>query len=182
MPSGRKIFALRASARRISGSEFTSWPTPCSQDGPKGGPSQGADRLPGAAATAGWQTPTCPSKSPNGKQAGNNRYVTSCTKALVLPRATPTTRDWKDGGFQPNVPENCLLGRQAWAADGPDRIGSNAGTKNEDSIGAPLSPEHSRWLMGLPREWSSCAPTATRSTRKPRQRSSAHTSTSSVEA
>lgn len=28
------------------------WPTPCSQDGPKGGPSQGADRLPGASGLA----------------------------------------------------------------------------------------------------------------------------------
>ena len=34
-------------------------PTPCTQDGPNGGPSQGADRLPGAAAVlAGWPTPT----------------------------------------------------------------------------------------------------------------------------
>jgi hypothetical protein len=28
---------------------LTSWPTPCTQDGPKGGPAQGIDRLPGAA-------------------------------------------------------------------------------------------------------------------------------------
>ena len=35
------------------------WPTPCTQDGPNGGPSQGTDRLPGAAAVfAGWPTPT----------------------------------------------------------------------------------------------------------------------------
>jgi hypothetical protein len=29
---------------------------------------------------------------------------------------TPTTRDHKDGGFQPNVPENALLGRVVWQA------------------------------------------------------------------
>lgn len=29
---------------------LTGWPTPCAQDGPNGGPSQGTDRLPGAAA------------------------------------------------------------------------------------------------------------------------------------
>jgi len=34
-------------------SNLASWPTPCQQDGPKGGPSQGADRLPGMAAIAG---------------------------------------------------------------------------------------------------------------------------------
>jgi len=29
--------------------KLASWPTPCQQDGPKGGPGQGSDRLPGAA-------------------------------------------------------------------------------------------------------------------------------------
>ncbi|MFZ1007188.1 MAG: hypothetical protein WAN65_10145 [Candidatus Sulfotelmatobacter sp.] len=37
---------------------MTGWPTPCSQDGPNGGPNQGIDRLPGAAAMASWPTPT----------------------------------------------------------------------------------------------------------------------------
>lgn len=32
---------------------------------------------------------------------------------------TPTTRDWKDGGYQPNVPLNALLGRVAWLAGWP---------------------------------------------------------------
>ncbi len=27
---------------------------------------------------------------------------------------TPTTRDWKDGGYQANVPVNGLLGRMVW--------------------------------------------------------------------
>lgn len=34
------------------------WPTPCQQDGPKGGPNQGEDRLPTAAQVAGWPTAT----------------------------------------------------------------------------------------------------------------------------
>lgn len=33
---------------------LASWPTPCQQDGPKGGPAQGVDRLPGAAQLASW--------------------------------------------------------------------------------------------------------------------------------
>jgi len=37
--------------------EVASWPTPCQQDGPNGGPSQGIDRLPGAAGLAAWATP-----------------------------------------------------------------------------------------------------------------------------
>lgn len=38
--------------------QLSGWPTPCQQDGPNGGPGQGADRLPGAVALAGWVTPT----------------------------------------------------------------------------------------------------------------------------
>lgn len=54
------------------------------------------------------------------------------------------------------------------AASGPMPTGSTAST---ESIGQ-LDPDHSRWLMGLPREWADCAPTATRSTRKSRKPSS----------
>lgn len=55
--SGLLILAQRASAHRTSASGSTGWPTPCTQDGPNGGPAQGKDRLPGAAATSGWPTP-----------------------------------------------------------------------------------------------------------------------------
>jgi hypothetical protein len=54
-PCGHVYFRLAASGRRTSGSDCSGWPTPCQQDGAKGGPSQGADRLPGA--VSGWATP-----------------------------------------------------------------------------------------------------------------------------
>lgn len=46
---------------------------------------------------------------------------TSETETIGLEAAwpAPTTRDWKDGGFQPNVPLNSLLGRVAWLAGWP---------------------------------------------------------------
>jgi hypothetical protein len=35
---------------------------------------------------------------------------------------TPTTRDWKDGSYQPNVPENALLGRVVHQAGWPTPV------------------------------------------------------------
>ena len=75
-PSGVSLLQHVASARRTFDSDsigwlsviigefwelqvqLSGWPPPCQQDGPNGGPGQGSDRLPGAAALAGWVTPT----------------------------------------------------------------------------------------------------------------------------
>lgn len=49
---------------------------------------------------------------------------TSATETTGWP--TPTTRDWRDGGFQANVPINSLLGRVAWLAGWPTPTVGNA--------------------------------------------------------
>lgn len=176
MPSGPPICVLRGSARRISDSAFTGapWPTPCTQDGPHGGPDQGADRLPGAAALSGWPTPI------SNDATGSTHCYSRGAVALKLPGAalltgwpTPTTRDWKDGAADGTAPPNGLLGRVAWEAKGPARltadgrtlIGSDAGMGN----GGRLNPEHSRWLMGYPGAWDDCGATVMPSSRKSRR-------------
>jgi hypothetical protein len=140
------------------------WPTLCTQDGPNGGPSQGTDRLPGAAAVfAGWATPV--SQQANG------------TPEAFLRRKRESM---ERGGSSMGV---CLsdlnMQVQAWA-NGPMRLtargelltGSSAGMES----GGQLCPGHSRWLMGYPPEWDDCAVTAMPSSRKP-QRSSSKPST-----
>lgn len=153
-PSLQSVSLLRASGLRISDSGSGSWPTPCQQDGPNGGPNQGVDRLPGMASQASWPT--------------------------------TTTRDHKDGSQCDNVPLNALLGRVAWLVEPwstprankwgfPDAHGSHegplpglpaTGSPAATASGGQLNPSHSRWLMGYPKAWDDCAPSASTKSRK----------------
>jgi hypothetical protein len=87
------------------------WPTPCQQDGPKGGPSQGTDRLPAAAHLAGWATPT----TRDHKDSGD------LTNSMIR----------LDG-----KPRNDTLGRQTV---GLDQCGSSASTGKRGALNPAFS-------------------------------------------
>lgn len=190
-PAGRSISALRASARPTFASAFIlhGWPTPCAQDGPNGGPSQGPDRLPGAAAMAGWATPN----TVDAKGGGRNTMIESrqmqlCHASKLAGWPTPTSLSPAKNGNNEAGNSAGLVAIRKIALDmqidgafcirgrltdtGETQIGYCVETLPENQAGGPLNPAHSRWLMGLPVEWDDCAPTEMRSTRKSRPPSS----------
>ena len=151
-PFGTSFWLLRASVRRSSDNVHTGWPAPPASDY-KGG--------------VAWRA------------MGERRHGSNLKDfAMLAGWASPTCRDHKDGAEQPNVPINALLGRVVWLTNtpGPARltvsgemlIGSDAGMIS----GGQLNPEHSLWLMGIPKEWASCAVRAMQSLRKSRPRGS----------
>ena len=105
-----------------------------------------------------WPTPRANEgtgdKIPPGRQGG------LALKQAVHLWPTPTSRDHKDGSFCANVETNGLLGRTVW----------NGPSEQTEKPGA-LNPAFVSWLMGFPLEWDACAPTATPSSRKSRQKS-----------
>ena len=64
-----------------------------------------------------WVTPSGVSRFR--LRASVRRTSETAATGSASARLTPTTRDWKDGSFQPNVPLNSLLGRVAWLAGWP---------------------------------------------------------------
>jgi hypothetical protein len=200
-PSGLRICALRASARRTSDSDRGSWPTPAAQE-PGGTPEQFLARkqaLDGAcgvsltalslqALMAGWPTTNArdfkygPSETyaeRSGTRKGDS--LSNLASAVLAGWRSPNTVDAQRGS-RTGEGQVQLCHQVLTPPDGPARLtatgelltGSSAGTAS----GGQLNPALSRWLMGLPPEWDACGVMAMQSLPRPRKSSSKQPSTS----
>ena len=135
-------------------------------------------RLANVALVAGWNTPRATDGSNGGPNQAGGALPADAARAMpVSGWVTPSTRDWKDTpgmartGTNPDGSTRTRLDqlpRQAQlTAPGPTTTSSPAQTEKR----AALAPAFSLWLMRFPPEWESCAPLATRSSRKSRQSS-----------
>lgn len=168
-PLQRSISALQGSVHRTCASDSTSlpsdlmvapsspsvcvraWPTPTANDA-KGSAysySQGDHdrpclKLVGAARLASWATPAT-------KEAGG-------TPEQFLRRKERA----RANGSVLGISLTSLSLQAQLAEHGQTLTGSSVPTKKSGQ----LNPEHSRWLMGLPRAWDESAPVEMRSSRR----------------
>jgi len=159
-PSGVCRFRLLASVLRISETARTGWPTPTAQDHSRGGkpprPHDTGIPLTQMAALSGWGTPSVADDN------HSRRNYESMVREWNRPGGSKSAVSKQAVMYLTDNPQPARL-----TASGELLTGSSAGMES----GGQLNPAHSRWLMGLPREWDDCAPTETPSMLKRRSNS-----------